>query len=325
MIYISKYNKNIWPSFLWPEENELFSSWICRFSNNNEIRSESIIKNYFDNSINLWNRDIDMFAPKIIINYLEQHTPLKLNEIENLFLKSYEGIVFEKANPFGFTENVLKLGVNHRKRKSFGIVFCPSCLNEDIAYFRKEWRLSFSIFCEKCNCKLLEKCPSCNNPVSFHRNNINLLNNSTSSCLPLNICECKYNLANAYIDNNISSEEIEFQSYMNKTLTNGFNDHSNYSFLFYKGLSLMTYNIMRNNKKNKFHKYLKKEFKIEYELNSKHFFDWNLDERRKGFLIMYYLMSDFPNRLNKIFNDLKINRSDFYYLPYFIEKVIINK
>ena len=101
MIYIPGINKDIWPLFVWPEENELFSSWICRFSNNNEIRSESISKIYFDNSINLWNRDIDVFAPKALLDYLENHTPLEKSQIENLFLTSYESIVFEKINPNG--------------------------------------------------------------------------------------------------------------------------------------------------------------------------------------------------------------------------------
>lgn len=322
MIYIPGINKDIWPLFVWPEENELFSSWICRFSNNNEIRSESISKIYFDNSINLWNRDIDVFAPKALLDYLENHTPLEKSQIENLFLTSYESIVFEKINPNGFTENILNLGIFHRKRKNYGIVFCPNCLKNN-AYFKKEWRLFFSIYCETCKCKLLDRCPSCKKPISYHRNNFSKVNNSTSACKSLNICECNFNLSNSFINNEISEFELEFQNYINLTLKNGYNSHSQYSFLFFRGLSIIAYSIMRNNKKNKFCDYFKNELKFDFNVSSKRIIEWDIEERKQAYLMAYFLLSDWPNRILHICNDLKINKTDFYNLPYFIEKQIL--
>lgn len=322
MIYIPGINKDIWPLFVWPEENELFSSWICRFSNNNEIRSESISKIYFDNSINLWNRDIDVFAPKALLDYLENHTPLEKSQIENLFLTSYESIVFEKINPNGFTENILNLGIFHRKRKNYGIVFCPNCLKNS-AYFKKEWRLFFSIYCETCKCKLLDRCPSCKKPISYHRNNFSKVNNSTSACKNLNICECNFNLSNSFIDNEISEFELNFQNYINLTLKNGYNSHSQYSFLFFRGLSIIAYSIMRDNKKNKFCDYFKNELKFNFNVSSKRIIEWDIEERKQAYLMAYYLLSDWPNRILHICNDLKINKTDFYNLPYFIEKQIL--
>lgn len=322
MIYIPGINKDIWPLFVWPEENELFSSWICRFSNNNEIRSESISKIYFDNSINLWNRDIDVFAPKALLDYLENHTPLEKSQIENLFLTSYESIVFEKINPNGFTENILNLGIFHRKRKNYGIVFCPNCLKNS-AYFKKEWRLFFSIYCETCKCKLLDRCPSCKKPISYHRNNFSKVNNSTSACKNLNICECNFNLSNSLIDNEISEFELNFQNYINLTLKNGYNSHSQYSFLFFRGLSIIAYSIMRDNKKNKFCDYFKNELKFNFNVSSKRIIEWDIEERKQAYLMAYYLLSDWPNRILHICNDLKINKTDFYNLPYFIEKQIL--
>lgn len=322
MIYIPRINKNIWPLFVWPEENELFSSWICRFSNNNEIRSESICKNYFDNSINLWNRDIDVFAPKLLLDYLNNHTPLEKTQIDNLFLTSYESIVFEKINQNGITENILNLGIKHRKRKNYGIVFCPSCLKKK-AYFKKEWRLFFSIYCETCKCKLLDRCPACKKPISYHRNNFSSINNSTSACKSLKMCECNFDLSNSIIDNNVSEFELKFQNYINSTLQKGYNNHTNYSFLFFKGLSTLAYSIMRNNKKNKFCNYFKNELKFDFEVTSKKITEWDITERSNAYIMAFYLLSDWPIRIIQIFKDLKINKTDFYYLPYFIEKQIL--
>ena len=79
-------NKNIWPLYIPPEKNELFSSWFCRLSNNHMIRSESFLTNYFGRMLPLWNRDIDMLMPNKYLNTISNHTPLTSLQIRNLFL-----------------------------------------------------------------------------------------------------------------------------------------------------------------------------------------------------------------------------------------------
>jgi hypothetical protein len=323
VIYIPKIDKNIWPLYIPPLDDELFSSWFCRISNYNELRSQTLLSSYFPKSVQLWNRDIDMLSPKSIVDTLLENTPLSQERINKLFLKSYEGIAFEKANEKGLTSNILKLGIKHRKRKSYGLVFCPVCLKEDVAYFRKSWRLVTSIICLKCNCYLLEKCPNCFAPVSFHRNNINWLPNSTSACNPLNICECKYDLSNSPIDFVKSQLEIDYQNYIDETIKNGYNKYSQYSFLFIDALTILAYSIMRDNKKNKLFTYFKNEFNHDLKKNSRYFYNWDYLERKEGLLAAYYLLNDWPDRLKNISRKLEINKTDFYELPYFIEKQIL--
>lgn len=323
MIYISTINKNVWPLYIPPLNDELFSSWFCRISNYNELRSETLLQNYFPKNSQLWNRDIDMFAPNNIITTLTENTFLTDIEINNLFLKSYEGIVFEKSNENGLADNILKLGIKHRKRKNYGIVYCPLCLQEDIAYFRKSWRLATSIICTKCNCYLHEKCPNCNNPISYHRNNIDWLTNSTSVCNPLNICECKFDLSKSPVTFVKSQHTLDYQNYINQTIANGYNDHSQYSFLFFKGLNMLAHSIMRDNEKNKLFSYFKNEYNGNLTQNPKHFYKWNYQERKESLLATYYLLSDWPNRIRNVSKTLNINKTDFYELPYFIESQIL--
>lgn len=44
--------------------------------------------------------------------------------------------------------------------------YCPRCLgSDDLPYLRQKWRLDYQFLCEKHNCLLLDKCPSCDNPI----------------------------------------------------------------------------------------------------------------------------------------------------------------
>ncbi len=273
-------DKNIWPLYIPPENDELFSSWFCRLSNNHLIRSESFLTNYFGRMLPLWNRDIDMLMPEKYINIIYNHTPMNYDQIKNLFLPSVESFAFDKANGNGITMNILILGIKHRKRKLNGILFCPKCLNKPIAYFKKRWRFSTSIICSECNSYLIDECPFCKKPISYHRNNINNINNSTSNCNPLNICECGFDLSTYEEVEQPKKSELNYQNFINETISNGYNHHSQYSFLYIKGLIMLSYYIIR-------------------ESNS--------------------------NDLEYIFRIAKINRSDFYELPYFLESKIINK
>src|SRR5690606_25906542 len=144
-----------------------------------------------------------------------------------------------------------------------------------------------------------------------------------SSCKSLNICECDFDLANSIVDYEVNEFELKFQNYINLTLKNGYNNHSEYSFLFFRGLSMIAYSILRNNKKNKFCNYFRNKLNFSFNLTSKRIIEWDIEERRQAYVMAYFLLSNWPNRILEIFNELKINKTDFYYLPYFIEKQIL--
>jgi hypothetical protein len=69
----------------------------------------------------------------------------------------------------GDTPLMQSAGVHHRTRKRHALQFCPECLAEATAYFRKVWRLGFVVSCARHGTRLLDGCPHCDAPVVPHR------------------------------------------------------------------------------------------------------------------------------------------------------------
>jgi TniQ len=70
-----------------------------------------------------------------------------------------------KANHF-----IQPMGNDGRMSKMYGLRFCPVCLKEDeIPFFRKTWRLTFSTACVKHRCFLMDRCQQCGFSVSLFR------------------------------------------------------------------------------------------------------------------------------------------------------------
>ncbi len=65
----------------------------------------------------------------------------------------------------------MPLGIYHRKRRNYGIVYCPRCLQADgvSPYYRTHWRLAFYMACPTCGIYLHECCPACRAPIAFYR------------------------------------------------------------------------------------------------------------------------------------------------------------
>jgi len=75
------------------------------------------------------------------------------------------------------------IGVYHRLRESYGQQFCPHCLAEEI-YLKKQWRLALVTCCTKHGTILLDRCPECQSPVHFYRDDI----------CPATCFNCKFDL-----------------------------------------------------------------------------------------------------------------------------------
>ncbi|WP_052702199.1 TniQ family protein [Marinomonas sp. S3726] len=156
-----------------PFKDELLSSWATRLAIENGMYSHALYKGVLNLDSSIFTRDIDRLYIPELINKLEVKTKQNAEQIKNLMLTSFEGQLFEKINSNGFTKWILPLGIYHRTRKKHGIQYCPQCLKDSsTAYFRKHWRLSFCLFCEKHQCLLRDKCPHCNNVIDYQRRGI---------------------------------------------------------------------------------------------------------------------------------------------------------
>lgn len=313
-------NKKIWAGYIPPKKDELFSSWYFRLSDMHKIKSHSFSKIYFDNA-QIWNRDIDLYCSKLIKEKIINHTPLSINEIENLFLTSYKDLLYnEDKYRIGL---IAPLGIFHRKRRLNGLKFCPGCLINDNAYFRKNWRLSSSLVCTHCKIFLLNSCPSCRSPICFYR----LETGYKSSLLnyPLNICwNCKnaLNIKDGHVKaNNLF---IEYQKYIDKTLLEGYNTISQYSFQYFYMLNLIQKKIV-----TKSTQWTRIKNAIEIEYNTILFETSSLDIQKEilqnSLFIPYLLLNKAPEAIALFCKKHNLRYSDFAKdmdnIPFWFEKI----
>lgn len=131
MPYIPTLNKNIWAHYIPPYQDELFTSWFFRLSQEHSVKSHSFGKYYFKDQ-QFWNRDVDNMSTDYLKKVIFNNTPLEYTDINALFLSDYQSRLFENHNPNGFTSGILPLGILHRKRKHNGLLYCPKCLKKKL-------------------------------------------------------------------------------------------------------------------------------------------------------------------------------------------------
>jgi hypothetical protein len=240
----------LFPIHLKPKEDELLSSWIVRLSLAHGLRPYAFASILWP-KLEIWDADTDRIDNKEIFKkvfkVLAEKTCTPLEQVEATALKSYEGWLHEKHSPKGPLTWILPIASRHPTPKQFGMQFCPWCLAEDDEpYFRRSWRLAFTVLCTKHDVQLLDRCPHCGEPVNYYRN-ISITNYEAIDCLTL--CrECKFDLRNAttsYKQACVDSSEAQFQQYLAVVLKQGWvvlpQSGYVYSHLFFEGL----YNIMR--------------------------------------------------------------------------------
>lgn len=200
------------PGFLMPFENELFSSWYLRLSSNHLIKNYNFTKFYFKD-IPIWDRDIDLNPSAALLKSIAELTPLYSHEISNMFLPSLEGVKVPKVNSNSVNRFILPLGIYHRTRKKYGMLFCPGCLSQQ-QYYKLDWRLAHLLICTTCQMELSDCCSKCLVPVMYHRLDVGI--KSFSGNLKLSNCwNCGYNFI---FDKLISRNHllIQYQSDLEK-------------------------------------------------------------------------------------------------------------
>lgn len=309
MVFVPQYNRRLFPLILQPFKDELFTSWLCRLSINHGVKPHTFAVNYLGNDFSLFNRDLDLYPPKKILNFFSSHCPEYFN-ISQLFLQSYEGYAFESFHDrTGYISNVLPIGIEHRKRKRFGIQFCPSCLRKH-GYFKKQWRLITSVICVECKEYLIDRCPCCEFPIAFHR----VFGNGNSSGVngrKITECyECGSKLylkqTNLQIPNNA---EIEFQQFMDDTLNLGFNRFSNYSFSFFKTFLFLAFKLRSNRSNNRFRSCLTMSLACNLGTTTQEVKFWSVKERRETFLALYRFLNIDRKDATKTMKQYKVTPS----------------
>lgn len=188
---------NLWPVHVKPYPYELLSSWLVRLAHCHGLKLQTFCAIVFGRDKNIWNRDIDKFAPDWLVEAIATATGTSINDVINTTLKSYEGIIYETHQPHGNTKWINPLGIYHRIHKHFGLQFCPICLaHDEEPYFRKYWRLAFYTECEKHHILLHDRCPSCGYAINFHRVEMGVRSRIKPRSV-INCFKCDYDLRDA--------------------------------------------------------------------------------------------------------------------------------
>jgi len=162
-----------WPVHPHRLDDELFSSWLVRTAYANGLKVQSFSVMALGRGATVWNRDPDRSTPIDTVERLSAQTGSSVDELLGGMLSSYAGTFIDRHNPKGNTKWILPLGIYHRTRRCFGLQYCPWCLREDGApYFRRRWRLAFATVCDVHGCMLHDRCPKCESPVVYFRNDL---------------------------------------------------------------------------------------------------------------------------------------------------------
>ncbi|ROT94731.1 hypothetical protein EB809_18820 [Marinobacter sp. R17] len=153
-----------------PLPDEILSSWMTRLALENQFPLHTFYNKLIQFKGEIWNRDTDRFLQPLLLSQLEKYTGQPQATLQHLSLRYYESILFDHLSEVGNAPWLIPLGIYHRRRRRFGIHYCPVCLAEDRdPYFRRKWRLAFYVACEKHRCLMESGCPRCSAPVTYYR------------------------------------------------------------------------------------------------------------------------------------------------------------
>lgn len=154
-----------------PLPDELLSSWLVRMAHEHNTDPAAFVNLYMPRWRDiLWTRDADQYADRELLQTLRVKSGFSYETLFSLTLKSYESYLVEELTQKSRNFFIQPLGNHSRVKIKYGLRYCPVCLKEDnVPYFRKKWRLSFSTACLKHKCFLCDRCPKCGTSVTIQR------------------------------------------------------------------------------------------------------------------------------------------------------------
>ena len=159
-----------WPGRPAPLPDESISSWFARLAGANGLRPSDLFAILQPGGYR-YPRDLDRHADEALLGRLEEATGVGAEQIKLGTFRRWIGHLF------GTDDGLIKLhwlppAGREDTRRSYGQQVCPGCLAEDSQpYLRLTWRLSFLVACPKHKRLLVDRCPSCGEPVNVLRRN----------------------------------------------------------------------------------------------------------------------------------------------------------
>lgn len=167
-----------WAFRLPPLEGELLSSCLARNAYAHGAAPQRFLELFWAREA-VWNRDFDrdpaaLGRPgKTATDWVAEiagQLGIPAEAVRRATLQEWRKALGGPRLPTrGDTPLLLSAGVHHRTRRLHGLQYCPDCLCEPPAHYRRAWRLGFAVICERHGCALGDACQNCGVPVVPHR------------------------------------------------------------------------------------------------------------------------------------------------------------
>jgi hypothetical protein len=132
---------SLWPIHPKPFSDELLSSWMARIARAYGVKPILFWKRQVP-SMNF--RTVDRQPGEALLRFISAKTGTPLDRVKATAVSTYA-----------------KLGLCRNESNDDVIAFCPACLGDGDAYFRRRWRLEFFIVCDIHGVLLHDCCPAC--------------------------------------------------------------------------------------------------------------------------------------------------------------------
>ena len=228
------------PVPLKPQAGELFSSWFTRLAKANAMRPNQLGACLTGRRRQLFSGDPDRGVWKEPGLLLAAFTGASSKQVESTYLSDYGGYLWPSRPKHGVWRHVLHLSDGKRQKDYFGLQYCPRCLASDaVPYFRKHWRLVFSVACDLHGCKLRDRCPHCHSPVTP---NLCDVGQKWLDCAPC-VIDCHSCKGTLLIPSEVVTKTLcEFQGLLLTSLERGWISLAGrcvHSILFFEGFRML--------------------------------------------------------------------------------------
>lgn len=152
-----------------PQTDELFSSWMVRLAWGNTQKLTTFCRTIVGLGDPFLHFDMDRRSDRSMTTKIAIKTGTSPEIAFSTALASLEGRLYEHHSLNGPQRWLLPIGRHSRTHTLHGQQYCAECLASDLMpYFRKKWRLSLSVVCERHGVMLRDCCPACGASISFH-------------------------------------------------------------------------------------------------------------------------------------------------------------
>lgn len=321
-----------------PLPDELLSSWLVRLAWSNGQHLERFWRKRLGITRHIWHTDLDRGWLEPLISSLAAKTSTSLEEAAATTLRAYEGSVVESCQLKGTWNWILPIGRKVRTWSFHGQQYCPICLREDkMPYFRRRWRLSFSVVCPNHGIRLRDACPTCKSPVTYHESEIGVwLIQEHSPLTKCPRCGGDYRRVDRHAPTRRETTSlVAFQQTLYNVMDYNFPllgaKHPSFPHLFFNGFHQILHTLGANGDARRLRDYMitergEKPFSPAFRTVKERFEELRLKDRVRLMKLVQPLLQDWPERFIDACHDTRlalIHLVEFHNTyPFWYEQVV---